>query len=244
MSRSTRRVTTVLFDLDGTLIESRMHLFLPAYYDGLHACVSQLIAREPFIAHLRRATRAMVENDGRATNEEVFSAAFYPLAGRSREELQPLFDRYYESGYASLRRLTSRIPGAVETVRLASDLGLRLALATNPLFPATAIFQRVRWAGLHESDFDLVTTYENSRASKPNLLYYEHILDALGCRAEECVLVGDEEWDMVASHLGIRTFLVRSSATERKPLLTPPDWEGDLAGFRELLPGLCDGRRP
>lgn len=235
------RITTILFDLDGTLIESRMHLFLPAYYDGLAACVSGLMEKDAFVAHLRAATRAMIENDGSATNEEVFNRRFYPLAGRGREELQPLFDRYYREDYPALRAITQEIPLARESVRLARRLGFRVAIATNPLFPATAIFQRIRWAGLRESDFEHVTTYENSRACKPNLLYYRELLERLGCSASECLLIGDEEWDMVARDLGIATFLVRSSATERKPVETPPVWQGDLAAFMVLLRRLRDG---
>ncbi len=244
MSRSESRVTTILFDLDGTLIESRMHIFLPAYYDGLAKCVRDLMDRESFIAHLRRATQAMIENDGSATNEEVFNRFFYPLAGRTREELQPVFERYYREDYPALRALTDSIPLARQTVHCARDLGYRVALATNPLFPATAIVQRILWAGLHESDFEVVTTYENSRACKPNLLYYRNLLDSLGCCASECVLIGDEEWDMAARELGIRTFLVWSSATERRPIQTPPVWEGDLAAFTHLLRRLRDGSTP
>ena len=40
-------------------------------------------------------------------------------------------------------------------------MGLRVALATNPIFPEAAIKSRIRWAGLEPEDFELYTTYEN-----------------------------------------------------------------------------------
>ena len=53
------------------------------------------------------------------------------------------------------------------------------------------------------------TTYENSRFCKPNPAYYEEILEKIGCRAEECAMVGnDVDEDMVAGKLGMKTFLL------------------------------------
>jgi FMN phosphatase YigB (HAD superfamily) len=82
-------------------------------------------------------------------------------------------------------------------------------LATNPLFPAVATESRIRWAGLSPEDFELYTTFENSRYCKPNLAYYEDILATLSVSGEECVMVGnDVEEDMIAERLGMKTFLL------------------------------------
>jgi FMN phosphatase YigB (HAD superfamily) len=91
---------------------------------------------------------------------------------------------------------------------------LDVVIATNPLFPATAIEQRLEWAGVAGFPYQLVTTYENSRACKPNLLYYEQILKSIGHHAEACLMVGDDDMDMVAGHLGCATFLVPGPATK------------------------------
>ena len=63
--------------------------------------------------------------------------------------------------------------------------------------------------GLSPSDFDLFTTYENSRFCKPNLNYYKDILAKLGVTANECLMIGnDVSEDMVASELGMKVFLL------------------------------------
>ena len=75
----------ILFDLDGTLLDSNMENFLPHYFARLAARVTDIAPPKAFIAHLLAATEHMLANDGRVTtNEEVFAAAFYPFAGHSR----------------------------------------------------------------------------------------------------------------------------------------------------------------
>jgi FMN phosphatase YigB (HAD superfamily) len=95
--------------------------------------------------------------------------------------------------------------------------GLRLVLATNPIFPAVATHSRVRWAGLTPEDFNHITTYENSRFCKPNPAYYRDILDNLGLKAEECVMVGNDEGeDGAAALLGLPVFLLTDCLIARE----------------------------
>ena len=94
-------------------------------------------------------------------------------------------------------------------MRAIKESGRRVALATNPIFPAVATENRVRWTGLDVSEFELYTTYENCRHCKPNLDYYRDILDKLDLRPEDCLMVGnDVEEDMVAQALGMQVFLI------------------------------------
>ena len=53
-------VRAILFDLDGTLLDNDMNLFLPRYFDLLSAHVEHLLPREEFISRLMRATRRML----------------------------------------------------------------------------------------------------------------------------------------------------------------------------------------
>ena len=89
------------------------------------------------------------------------------------------------------------------------QLGLKIIIATNPFFPKIATHQRITWAGLNPNDFALVTTYENSRFCKPNLAYYQDILDKFGLKADECIMVGNDMGeDMIAQKLGLKVFLL------------------------------------
>lgn len=229
------QVKAILFDLDGTLLESNMDVFLPHYFKLLSARVAHLLPPGEFMAHLMQASNAMVNNDGRATNEEVFAAAFFPLVGHPREKAESAFEDFYTHDFPTLRQYTRRKPEARRVVRQAFDLGCDVVVATNPLFPATAIEQRLEWAGVADFPYRLVTTFENSRAAKPNLFYFEQILETIGHLAEESLVVGDEDMDMVAAHLGCLTFLVPGPRTALDPTTPEPTYRGTLVDLQALL---------
>ena len=225
----------ILFDLDGTLLESNMETFLPPYFSRLAARVAHIAPAKTFTAHLLAATEFMLANDGRATNQEVFAAAFFPFAGHSRAELEPIFEDFYARDFPGLREYTRRKPEARTVVQLALTLGYKAAIATNPLFPETAIRQRMAWAGVDDIPFDWVTTYENSCFCKPNLRYFDAIAGQLGLSAEACLVVGDEAMDMVAARAGFATFLVPGAATALSPDIPEPTYRGSLADLADLL---------
>jgi FMN phosphatase YigB (HAD superfamily) len=203
----------LLLDLDDTLIGNPMNTFIPAYFKALEAFVADTVPPERFIAELLAATRAMDRNDGTGpTNEEVFAAAFYPALGVPRDELEPFLDRFYAQAFPGLRPLVTQRPEAPKIVEWARMQGLQVAIATNPLFPRTAIEQRMAWGGIgvDRFDYDLVTAYENCRATKSHPAYYRGILDHLGRRPDECLMVGDNwDWDIgCAATVGIAGFWI------------------------------------
>ncbi len=230
-------IRAILLDLDGTLLDNDMDQFLPHYFQRLGTWVRDIMPPQEFIDHLLRATQAMMANDGRATNEEVFAAAFYPLAGHGRAEMERVFVDFYAHEFPRLRQHTRRRPDARPLVQEALERGYDLVIATNPLFPATAIEQRMEWAGVAGFPYRLVTTYENSRACKPNLLYFKQVCTAIGRAPDECLMVGDDAMDMVAARLGCATFFVAAPGKELPAGIPTPSHRGTLADLRALLAG-------
>jgi len=231
----TDSIRAILFDLDGTLLGNDMDVFLPHYFELLAARVAHILPPDEFMARLMQATDVMMANDGQRTNQEAFAGTFFPLGGRSREEVEPVFDDFYANDFPALQQYTQCKPEARQVVQRAFDLGCDVVIATNPLFPAEAIEQRMAWAGVTHFDYFMVTTYENSRAIKPNLLYFEQILEALGQPAKAALVVGDEDMDMVAAHLGCQTFLVPGPRTKLAPTTPRPTYQGSLADVGALL---------
>lgn len=211
----------LLLDLDDTLIGNPMNTFIPAYFKALESFVADTVPPDLFIAELLAATRAMDRNDGTGnTNEWVFAAAFYPALGVPRQELEPLLDRFYREAFPSLRHLTTPRPAAPRVIEWAREQGLQVVIATNPLFPRTAIEQRMAWGGVGVDRFtyDLVTAYENCHATKSNPAYYREILQNLGRRPEECLMVGDNwDWDIAnAARAGISGFWISPAGANPK----------------------------
>jgi FMN phosphatase YigB (HAD superfamily) len=211
-------ITTILFDLDGTLLPMDQDNFIKAYLAGL-ARKAAPHGYDPAAipGYIWKATDAMYRNDGTETNETVFWNVFSDLCGRNAREDIAVFEDFYHNEFQQIQSVCGFDPRACETIREIMSLGFRVALATNPLFPAIATCSRVRWASLNPEDFDLITTYEESRHCKPNPAYYQDVLDSLGVTAGECVMVGNDVGeDMVARKLGIRVFLLTDCLINKK----------------------------
>ena len=232
----------VLFDLDDTLLANPMDTFVPAYFRALTGFMAGDLPPRLLIDQLLRATRAMDDNDDpERTNEQAFAEVFFPGLGRDPAELKPVFDRFYREAFPGLRRLTAPVAGALEAVRWAIGGGRQVVIATNPLFPRTAILQRMEWAGLtlDELPIAVVTTYENMHATKVRPAYYEEIAERLGRRPAECVMVGDNwTWDIAHSTAaGMAAWWIAP------PDATAPDPQLGMLGRGTLAEFLAFARR-
>lgn len=192
---------TILFDLDNTLLENDMARFMPRYLPLLAGHVMRLVpgATFDFVPALLWATEQMMANTKPSlTNEALFWEALQERTGVDWDALEarPYLDAFYRGVFHEIRQVTKPRPVAVELVRWAQARGLGVVIATNPLFPRSAIEARLAWAGLPVSEFsfELVTHYGNMHATKPLVAYYEEILEQLGVSAEGCLMVGDD-WE-------------------------------------------------
>ena len=211
-------LTTVLFDLDGTLLPMDQDVFVRDYFHRLAKKVAPLgYESRALVDAVWAGTAAMVQNDGSMTNEEAFWRVFAARYGEERLRDRPVFDEFYRTDFQQTARVCGRNPAARAAVEALRAMGLHTALATNPIFPRTATLSRVRWAGLEPEMFEYITTYENSTHCKPNTAYYADVLSALGLRGEECLMVGNDVGeDMVAESLGMRVFLLTDCLIDRE----------------------------
>ena len=204
------RITTVLFDLDGTLLPMDLDIFSKAYIGGLaKTAIPYGYDPSEMAKAIFAGTVAMAKNDGSHTNEEVFWQIMVSYFGESVLAHTHIFDEFYETEFQKIQGVCGYTPKAAETVEELRRKGFRVALATNPLFPTVATDSRIRWAGLEPSDFELYTTFETSRHCKPNPDYYRDVAAALGVSPEECLMVGNDALeDLIAEQTGLRVFLL------------------------------------
>lgn len=228
------KLTTVLFDLDGTLLPMDNDAFTKGYFKLLAAKLTPhgYDARQ-LVDGIWAGTAAMVANDGSQSNEAAFWKKFAGILGEKALADKPLFDEFYEKEFQTAKGLCGLNPNAAIAVHTVKEMGLRVALATNPIFPAVATQSRIRWAGLEPEDFELYTTYENIGYCKPNPDYYREITTRLGVSPEECLMVGnDVTEDMIAGSIGIQVFLLTDCLInkERKDISVYP-----RGSFRQLI---------
>ena len=122
----------------------------------------------------------MVKNDGTRSNEEAFWDKFESIYGPKVYYDKPVFDEFYAVDFKQARCFCGYNPKAAEAVALARELGLRTALATNPLFPSVATETRIGWAGSTGRISSWLRHMKNSRFCKPNPEYYREMASGLG----------------------------------------------------------------
>ena len=227
----------IFFDLDGTLLPMDKDKFLKAYLGSMARKLCPLgYNGEELIGAIWKGSERMVANDGSKLNEEVFWDAFVEMCGERVRRDYSHFEDFYNNDFDKVRSSCGYNPDTPPVISQLKAKGYKLVLATNPLFPAVATECRIRWAGMDKTDFELVTTYENSRHCKPNLDYYRDILCKFGINPEECVMVGnDVDEDMIAAELGMRVYLVTDCLINRKNKDISVYPNGDLKGLIDYL---------
>ena len=205
------KITTILFDLDGTLLPMDNDEFTKGYFKLLVKKLAPY-GYEPqkLIDGIWSGTAAMVKNNGTKTNEQAFWEKFSEVFGEKALADKPLFDEFYEKEFQNAKEICGYNPKAAIAVHTIKEMEFQIALATNPIFPSTATESRIRWAGFEPNDFELYTTYENIGYCKPNFEYYKELARRLGVSPEQCLMVGnDVTEDMrAAQKAGMSVFLL------------------------------------
>jgi HAD superfamily hydrolase (TIGR01549 family) len=203
-------MNTVLFDLDGTLLPMDQDEFVQAYFKEL-AGKGGALGYDPqkMVQAVLDGFEAMVRNDGTVTNEKLFWEIFKEAFGADVHSHVSDFERFYANEFRRVKNVVHPTPLAEQYISILRGKGYRIILATNPVFPRVATLERIRWAGMDPHDFDLITTYEDFHFAKPNLAYYQEIVDMIGKEPQDCIMIGnDVQEDMCAARLGMDTFLV------------------------------------
>lgn len=229
----------ILFDLDGTLLPMDYDEFARGYFHLLTNTAAPY-GYEPkiFLAAMMQGVEAMVRNDGKQNNATLFWDVFAQGLGEKIRSLEPVFDKFYQTDFHKTKALTGENFLAKDAVALAKQKADKVVLATNPLFPTSAIASRLSWVGLSVEDFDLVTDYESIGFCKPNPAYFIKIADMLNVSPDSCFMIGNNtKEDMIASDkAGMNGFLVTDCLIAEEPAPDCP--QGSFADLIEYLKNL------
>lgn len=202
----------VLFDLDGTLLDLDLEDFLGRYFVALEVASEPLAAevgQAALMQGLKTAVGMMMQPHQGRTNRHVFFEGMRSLTGVDLERNWGVYERFYAEVFPSLQGSAKPAAGGREAVQSALDLGLQVAIATNPIFPREAILTRLSWAGLADLPLPVITTYEVMEATKPLAGYFRQTAELLGVHPADCLMVGDDRrLDLPAADVGMRTYYV------------------------------------
>lgn len=226
----------VLFDLDGTLLPLDQDEFINTYFAALYRHIAKRgFSLEEFSPPFKRGVYKMAKNDGVMTNEDAFWAVMESEIPSAREIYTPVLDDFYNNEFDKIISVTRPSGMARELVDFCHKNSLSTALATSPVFPRIATEKRMAWVGLKPEDFLCITTYENSRYTKPAPGYYTTLCEEIGVAPEECIMVGNDAVDdLGAREVGIPVFLLMNNFLNRTGLDVsgvPQGNENDLKKF-------------
>ncbi len=176
-----RHQPAFLFDLDGTLVDS-VYQHTLAWREALERDGINLP-----VWYIHRH----IGMSGGLIVHAFLRQAGKKLTAKRVEHLQKLHSEAFRQRVASVRAL----PGARQLLKHLSKLGLRWAIATSGSREGAE--HPLKLLGLGK-DVPVVTRDEVSRA-KPDPELFLAAAEKLGAGMEECVVVGDSVWDLLAA---------------------------------------------
>src|SRR5512146_37578 len=215
----------IVFDLDGTLIDSAADLAA-----AINAMLADFGCEPLSVPEVR-----LMIGDG------VAKLVARALAARHCEQVDParaaqVFMRHYESDATSS---TTAFPGVEEALRALRAAAIPLAVCTNkPARITAAILGRL---GL-ENYFGRVIGGDSLPFRKPDPRVLLALLEAFDTRPESALLVGDSEVDAATARAAAVPFVLmkhgyRRGPAEEIPCVAALDGFGQLPALVRALPG-------
>ncbi len=187
-------IKAVLLDMDNTLLHNPDARFASAF----RQLFDEFFRAEFGIDGSIEALRAGFANMGRdlancPNNAQALVDCLAHLLPLAHDDADQALRRFYAEVYGELEPLISPVDSAVALIEDLLEQGLLVAVATNPLYPESAILQRLEWAGLGGlvGEFAIVTHSENMHFAKPQPEYIAEVVARVGIEPDEALMVGD-----------------------------------------------------
>ncbi|HEX2020667.1 MAG TPA: phosphoglycolate phosphatase [Aurantimonas sp.] len=193
----------VLFDLDGTLVDSA---------PDIHVALNETLASYGEPPFTLEAVTGMVGRGVPVLIERAYAALGKDIDPATRDKAVERFLAIYEPRSTELTTLTA---GASEATRILQERGVRLGVVTNK--PEVATREILAHFGLLDL-LDVVVGGDAGPAKKPEPGLLLLACERLALSVAEVVFVGDSENDVAAAHAaGMCVIAVRGGYTQMAP---------------------------
>ncbi|MEO2077793.1 MAG: pyrophosphatase PpaX [Bacillus sp. (in: firmicutes)] len=171
----TNKITTVLFDLDGTLIDTN-ELIITTYLHTLEKYFPSKYQREDVLPFLG------------PTLHEVFG-------NMDPDRVEEMVSEYRAFNIANHDELVKEFVGVLETVKTLKERGYKLGIVTTKRHDVS--LKGLRLMKL-EDYFEVIVAYDHVEKVKPDPEPIFKALEQLGSTPEEAIMVGDNFHDILA----------------------------------------------
>lgn len=215
-------IKAIFFDLDGTLLPLDEKKFIDIYVELIiNKMVPLGFNKKDILDFSKKNIMAMYQNDGSKTNYEVYKETFIDSFGHFNKLDEEMILDFYNNEFKKTIGSSKYNPLAKQIVQYCKEKGLTVILSTNPFFPRIGTINRMAFTGLEETDFDYITTYENSSLCKPNPKYFTTLLEKFNLKKEEAIVFGNNtsEDGECANEAGLLCYMVGDYIIDRKNIL-------------------------
>lgn len=245
----------ILIDLDNTMILFDETEFYIRFMKQIIPYFEDIMPGDQFRDRLLQAIRDLRLNNGELSNKDFFLNVFCQGVESQREKIWARILRFYTCEYGNIAVDAVKPDGIDHLLHQLAAWGLKVVVATNPLFPEVAVRIRMGWCGIDPGQFDLITHMENMSYVKPRREYYQAICATIGSTPEQCLMIGNDRVnDMVAGEAGLKTYLstevdIIDYRAVSKGKVVPgraytSDFAGAMAGVVDVVARLKDGSIP
>ncbi len=199
----------VLFDLDGTLLDLDGDAFLEAYIAKLADFLHPWIDKDRFTTALwSAAVGALASEHPGQTNRDVLTKSLSHTLKVDAVALRQRIDEFNATQAAQVMPGGQPRSGARRAVQAAQAIGLKIAVATTPIYGLPVVMERLARAHMADIPWDVVAT-DSFCSTKPYPSYYREVAHLLGEEPSECLMVGDDAFnDLAARAVGMATYYV------------------------------------
>ncbi|MBY0097058.1 pyrophosphatase PpaX [Mesobacillus maritimus] len=169
------KIDTLLFDLDGTLIDTN-ELIVSSYLHTLDRYLPGQYKRQDVLPFMGPTLR------------EVFE-------GIDSQRADEMIRTYREYNISNHDSLVTEFEGVYETIRTLSEKGYKLAVVTTKL--ADTARMGLKLTGL-DKYFPVLIALDHVEKAKPDPEPIFKALDKLGSKPENAMMVGDNHHDVLA----------------------------------------------
>jgi len=177
-----REKTSFIFDLDGTLTDS-VYQNVAAWKEALDA-ENIPLAMWRIHRKIGMSGGLMLKNLSRETGLDL-----------SDDQAKRLSERH-SAAYERLQSQIIALPGATDLLQALTRENLKWCIATSGEMATAEI--NLKALDLNSQDITLVTR-DDVKQGKPDPSLFMAGADKMGVRIEECLVVGDAIWDMLAA---------------------------------------------
>lgn len=170
-----KKITTLLFDLDGTLIDTN-ELIIASFLHTLEHYYPNQYTREDVYEFIGPSLR------------ETFS-------GIDLDRAEEMIEHYREHNHLHHDSLVQEFEGGYETIQALKERNYKVGIVTTKMRKAV---ERGLIKGRLDPFFDVVVTYDDVKNTKPDPEPIELALKLIGSTAEETIMIGDNSHDILA----------------------------------------------